>query len=114
MTMDYPEIYYRVYPKIIQAINTHLGEDYSYGDIPKEKIETMVDDIFEKMVKECPEIYQDPGERRGRGRARAAQRTFYGRGRIVRDLITIFLITELLRRRDRHGNYSFNPYFYPL
>lgn len=113
MYRDYPEIYYRVYPKVIQAIDTHLGEDYSYDNIPKEKMDVMVDEVFEKVVKECPELSQDPVERRGKGRIRAAQRPYYSRGRITRDLIAIFLISELLRR-NRHGSYPSNPYFYPL
>ncbi len=113
MYRDYPEIYYKVYPKIIQTINTHLGSDYSYDNIPKEKMDAMVDDVFGKMVKEYPEIYDDPGERRGRGRTRATQRPFFGRGRITRDLITIILINELLRR-NRDERYRNVPYFYPL
>lgn len=115
MYMDYPEIYYRVYPKIIQTINTHLGENCSYDNIPKEKMDAMVDEVYGKMVRECPEINQDPSEGRGRGRARAAQRPFFGRGRITRDLITIFLISELLRRnRDERFIGPFSQFFYPL
>lgn len=116
MYWDYPELYYRVYPKIIQSINTHLGETYTYENIPESKINDMVDEVYWELIKECPEIDSDPIERRGRGsRTRVAQRIVYGRGRIVRDLITIFLISELLRRNRIEGYSSpINPYLYPL
>lgn len=112
---DYPELYYRVYPKIIQSINEHLGEDYSTGTISEEKAQLIVDDVYAKMCKECPEIAADPSERRGRGRVNSSQRILYGRGRLVRDLISIFLISELLRR-SQYGGYRnpSNPYFYPF
>ena len=113
MNWDYPELYYRVYPKIIQSINEHLGEDYTCYNISDEKAQAIVNDVYIRMVKECPEIDSDPMERRGRGRVNSSQRFYYGRGRIVRDLISIFLISELLRRNQYEGNYS-NPYFYPF
>lgn len=106
MSYDYPELYYRVYPKIIAAVNEHLDNNRSIEQITNEQMTKMVDDIYVKMVRECPEIHQDPHERRYRGsRVEAEQRIFYGRSRIIRDLITIFLISELLRR---------NQTFYPL
>ena len=104
MSYDYPELYYRVYPKIIATINEELDENCSMEEISEEKIEKMVDDIYLKMVQECPEIHEDPYERRSR-RVRGERSIFYGRSRIIRDLITIFLISELLRR---------NQTFYPL
>ncbi|WP_313757359.1 hypothetical protein [Tissierella sp.] len=105
MYYDYPELYYRIYPKVIAAVNEHLDENYSMENITKEQMEKMVDDIYIKMVHECPEIHEDPYERRYRGRVRAEQRVFYGRSRILRDLITILLISEIFRR---------NQSFYPL
>jgi hypothetical protein len=111
MNWDYPELYYRIYPKLLESMNEHLGPDYSSEGISDEKAGLIVDDVYKKMVKECPEIDSDPIDRRGRGRAKAAQRIYYGRGRIVRDLISIFLISELLRR-NQYG-YQ-NPYFYPF
>lgn len=113
MNRDYPEIYYRVYPKIIQSINSHLGDDYSIDTISDEELDAMIDEVFYKVTKECPEIYQDPSERRGRDKVRSAQRPFYGRGRITRDLIAIFLISELLRRNN-YREYPLSPYYYPL
>ncbi|WP_353096475.1 hypothetical protein [Tissierella praeacuta] len=105
MYSDYPELYYRIYPKVIEAVNEHLDENYSMENITEEQMEKMVDDIYIKMAYECPEIHEDPYERRSRGRVRAEQRIFYGRSRLIRDLITILLISELFRR---------NQSFYPL
>ncbi|NLV87790.1 MAG: hypothetical protein GX021_00280 [Tissierellia bacterium] len=107
MNFDYPELYYRIYPKAIAEIDNNLDENCSMENITREQMEKMVDNIYMKMVKECPEIDEDPYERRyrGRGRVRGEQRIFYGRSRIIRDLITILLIAELFRR---------NQSFYPL
>jgi len=106
MSYDYPELYYRVYPKIISAVNEHLDNNYSAEQITEEQMEKMIDDIYIKMVRECPEIHDDLYEKRYRsGKIKSKQRIFYGRSRIIRDLISIFLISELLRR---------NQIFYPL
>src|SRR5690554_5810742 len=109
---DYPELYYRIYPKLLESMNEHLGADYSNEVISDEKAKLIVDDVYSKMVRECPEIDSDPIDRRGRGRVKSAQRIYYGRGRLVRDLITILLLSELLRRSQFGGRYQ-NPYFYP-
>ncbi|WFA09415.1 hypothetical protein [Tissierella sp. Yu-01] len=111
MNWDYPELYYRIYPKLLESMNEHLGTDYSYDSISDEKAQIIIDDVYNKMVKEYPEIDSDPLDRRGRGRVSSSQR-YYGRRRIVRDLIAIFLISELLRRNRDNGIYT-NPYFYP-
>lgn len=99
MSYDYPELYYRIYPKIIATINEELDSNFSIEQISEEQMNKMVDDIYIKMVQECPEIHEDPYERRSR-RVRGEQNVFYGRSRIIRDLITIFLISELLRRNQ--------------
>jgi hypothetical protein len=112
MNWDYPELYYKIYPKLLESMNEHLGADYSYDVITDEKAQLIIDDVYKKLVNEIPEIDSDPLDRRGRGRVSSAQR-FYGRRRIVRDIITIFLISELLRRNRDHGIYA-NPYFYPF
>lgn len=104
MSFDYPELYYRVYPKVIAAVNEELEENLLREEISQEQLNRMVDKIYVKMVHECPEIHEDPYERRSR-RVRGEQEIFYGRSRIIRDLITILLISELLRR---------NRSFYPL
>lgn len=100
MNIDYPELYYKVYPKILSTVNEYLDENYSIEEITEEDMNEMVDRIYIKLVEEYPEIHEDHYERRLRGRkVRGEQWTFYGRSRIIRDLITIFLISELLRRR---------------
>lgn len=109
MDWDYPELYYRIYPKVIQSINNHLDNSYSSDMINEEKFNLIVDDVYKKLIDECPEINNDPYERRGRGRAKVTQNIFYGRRQIVRDLISILLISELLRRNRYDGNYPY-PY----
>ena len=115
MNWDYPELYYSMYPKIIQAINEHLGDDYSTEKISDEKAKVIMDDVYNKLANEYPEIDADPLERRVRNIKIKSknQRYYYGRGRIIRDLISIFLISELLRRNRYGGNYP-NPYMYPF
>lgn len=104
MDYNYPELYYRIYPKAIDSVNRYLEKNGYKRDISKEDMEAMIDEVYEKMVYECPEIDEDPIERRGR--YRITQRPFYGRRRLVRDIITIILISELIRRINPHGFYG--------
>ncbi|MBZ2174500.1 hypothetical protein K8M07_04495 [Schnuerera sp. xch1] len=97
MDINYPELYYRVYPKVMDSVNGYLSNNPNPENISDDVLESLVDEVYEKMVEECPEIDEDPIERRGR--YRSLQRPFYGRRRLVRDIITIILISELLRRR---------------
>lgn len=66
-------------------------------DVSDEIVEELVDDVYEKLIDECPELDEDPMERR-RGRYRALQRPIYGRRRLARDIIAIIIISELIRR----------------
>ncbi|CCQ97844.1 hypothetical protein CULT_710037 [[Clostridium] ultunense Esp] len=104
MDYNYPELYYRIYPKAIDSVNRYLEKNGDKRDISKEDMEAMIDEVYEKMVYECPEIDEDPIERRGR--YRVTQRPFYGRRRLVRDIISIILISELIRRINPHGFYG--------
>lgn len=99
MNIDYPELYYRVYPKILSTIDKYLDEDFFIEELTEEEIEEMVDNIYMELVKELPEIHEDSYEIRV-SRMRRKPRTFYGRSRIIRDLISVFLISELLRRKS--------------
>lgn len=100
MDWDYPELYYRIYPKVTDALDRHVGKG-KCDNISDEQFDRIVDDVYRRMAKECPEINSDPLERKGK--AKYAQRPLFGRGRIIRDLITIFLISEILRRnRDSY------------
>lgn len=110
MGSNYPELYYRIYPKAIDTVSRYLNNNDFTGNVTEEDIEVMIDEVYEKMIIECPEINEDPGERRGRrGRYRVAQRPFYGRRRLVRDIISIILLSELLRRIN---TYSYGPGYY--
>ena len=103
--IPYPELYYRIYPKVIDTISKNIKEVPIEEDILEEDIDKMIDEVFEEIVKECPEIGEDPMERRARGpRYRITNRPIYGRRRLARDIISIILLSELLRR--------INPYVY--
>ncbi|MCF6459578.1 hypothetical protein [Clostridium sp. Cult3] len=107
MNLNYPELYYRIYPKVIDTVNRHLEDKESMEDITDKDMEKMVDEVYQKMAMECQEIDDDPAERRSRSsRYRAMQRPFYGRRRLVRDIISIILLSELLRRTNP---YSYGP-----
>lgn len=105
MSYDYPELYYRVYPKVMAAVDAELNGRNPINEISNEQMDKMVNDVYYDMVEEYPEIHEDPYERRYRGRVRGEQRIFFGRSRILRDFITVLLISELLRR---------NQTFFPL
>lgn len=102
MDMNYPELYYRIYPKAIDTAGQYLEKNRGRENISEEELEELVDEVYEKMVYECPEIDEDPIERRSRHKV--TQRPFYGRRRLTRDIISIILISELLRRT---GPYRF-------
>ncbi|NLY77735.1 MAG: hypothetical protein GX080_06575 [Tissierellia bacterium] len=97
MGMNYPELYYRIYPKAIECIDRYFQNNPHTIDISDEVVEALVDEVYEMMLDECPELDQDPIERR-RGRYRSLQRPIYGRRRLARDIIAIIIISELLRR----------------
>jgi len=97
MRMNYPELYYRIYPKAIDCIDKYLRNNPQVVDITDEMVENMVDEVYEMLVDECPELDEDPMERR-KGRYRALQRPLYGRRRLARDIIAIIIISELIRR----------------
>lgn len=97
MNMNYPELYYRIYPKALESIDKYLRDNPYMVDVSDEIVEELVDDVYEKLIDECPELDEDPIERR-RGRYRALQRPIYGRRRLARDIIAIIIISELIRR----------------
>lgn len=104
--MDYPELYYRTYPKVVSTVNKYLETKPEVEEITDEDMDEMVDEVYIEVVKEYPEIHEDPIERRIRSkRFKSQTRIFYGRSRILKDLITILLISELLRK---------NRTFYPI
>ena len=105
--IPYPELYYRIYPKVIEVVNKNIGLNAMDEVISQDKVDNMINEVYEEMLEECPEIGEDPIERRQRSpRYRAAQRPLYGRGRLLRDIISIILISELLRRRNPYNFYG--------
>lgn len=115
MNLNYPELYYRIYPKVINIVNSYLKDKESIEDIGKKDMEKMVDEVYQNIVMECPEIDEDPIERRGgRGsRYRIMQRPFYGRRKLIQDIITIILLSELLRRTNpySYGTGYYEPWY---
>lgn len=97
MRMNYPELYYRIYPKAIDCIDKYLKNNPNLIDITDEMVEEMVDEVYDKLVYEFPELDEDPMERR-RGRYKSLQRPLYDRRRLARDIIAIIIISELIRR----------------
>ncbi|WP_416198273.1 MAG: DUF4129 domain-containing protein [Sporanaerobacter sp.] len=106
--ISYPELYYRIYPKVMSTISKNVDNLSVAGNVSEDEVDKMVDEVYEQMLAECPEIGEDPMERRQRySRYKAMQRPYYGRGRIVRDIISIILISELLRRRYPYNYYGY-------
>lgn len=108
MEVNYPELYYRIYPKAIDAINKYLQSNPSIINITDEELEYLVDEVYDKLEYECPEIDEDIVEKRRR--YRGIQRQFYGRRKLTRDIISIIIISELLRRFN--PSVFGNGYFY--
>ncbi len=97
----YPEVYRIVYPKVLNmcCMMDVPGNPEMYPHPRREAVERMVDEIFEQCVCEMgdPEKWRDDEEN---------DRQFvtgigpgFGRRRLLRDLISILLIRELIRRR---------------
>lgn len=104
----YPELYHRLYPKVHDCVWRYIREKGEDWEPSKREMEDMIDEIYERMMKECPEIDNDMDERRyGMSNdVEGMQRPFFGRRRIFRDLIGIVLLGTLLgRRRRRYYNY---------
>ncbi|WP_072887142.1 hypothetical protein [Tepidibacter formicigenes] len=112
----YPKIYHEVYPYVVVKCEKEDTEyNMEMNPFPREeKIEKMVDEIYEDYTKNCKhrsdeEEYEDDEQYRQRR---------YRRRRFTRDLIRILLIEELLgrrgfrrRRRKRFDDYNYYPYY---
>ena len=109
MDFNYPELYYTIFPKVIDTLKTFSGNNISNREISKEDMEEMISNIYMKVIKEYPEIDMDPGERRGRGSRHRHQRSFYSRSKLLIDIITIILLSELLRIKKPY-NYQLENY----
>ncbi|MCK9444195.1 MAG: hypothetical protein M0Q14_06685 [Tissierellaceae bacterium] len=100
MNYDYPELHYIIYPKVVEALDKYFEKTRTIEDISGEEIEIAVHAVYKKMVQEHPEIHGDPSERRYRAKEKNKLKSFYGRGKVVKDLISILIITELFRRKQ--------------
>ncbi|WP_130806371.1 hypothetical protein [Senegalia massiliensis] len=100
-TIPYPDIYRKLYPKVEDTIMKY----YPYSDMDEmpteEELEKMIDEIYDDMIKEYPEIEEDIRERRVMSRGVNMQRPYYGRRRIFRDFISLILLGSLFNRRRR-------------
>jgi len=108
----YPMIYMpdqqveMMYPKVYHMINNAVGHycdmmEMKYGPMympSKEEMNSMVDNIYNEMSPNVEEMeeYKDSSKK---------ERQFgFGGKRLFKDLVLIFLIREILRRRKEHGN----------
>ncbi len=108
MMMRYPELYYKVYPMVQQCVIRYYPPYMPIYMMPDDDMmEVMVDEVYDEMCKECPEIDKDPIERKKSFAKKRStqQRPYYGRRRIFRDLISILILRELMRRR-RYPRYT--------
>ncbi len=109
----FPELYHRMRPKIHECISRHVKEKGEEWEPNKREMDKMTDEIYEKMIREYPEIDQDMDERRFRmdSEIDAMQRPFFGRRRLFRDLIGITLLGTFLHRRRRRRRRRHHDFF---
>jgi hypothetical protein len=73
--------------------------DMIYVERPdREMVESMSEEAYNSMIKEMPDMADEMD----------ADRQYYGRRRLARDLIGILLINELLRRRRRRRRHDYD------
>ena len=89
----YPECYYVINPAVERTcdqMDSHYGHMYTPS---REQLESMVDRIYREVEADVNKAYsRSPNE---------DERQFFGGGRrVLRDLISILLIRNLLRRRS--------------
>lgn len=110
--IQYPDLYNRLMPKVRECVNIYLYNTPMNSAPTQEQLDSMVNDVYEKMLEECPEIAEDPAERRrGIRNVSSQNRPFYGRRRLLRDITAILLLRELFGRR--YPYYSYPRYGYP-
>lgn len=100
-----PELYKKIDKEAEKCIDEHLF-NRSYDYMPdQEEMDNMVREVYRKVIKDYPEINNDPYEN-NRGLKVKASRKFYGRRRIADAFIWYVLIDRLDRRRRR----TYRPY----
>ncbi|MFA5523455.1 MAG: hypothetical protein WDA24_03780 [Tissierellales bacterium] len=106
MYRRYPDLYHRLYPKVNDCIERRARERGMDWEPSDREIEEMIDEIYDGMRRESPEIDADIDENKyGASMIDTMQRPYYGRRRLSRDLIGIILLGSLLGRRRRRRRY---------
>lgn len=95
---NYPDLYYQVYSKVMEVLSKNIHSEIN--SLSQDLVEKMIDEVYIDIVDLYPEIDEDPVERRSRfpKYSRINKRYYYGRKKLLRDFISIILISELLRR----------------
>lgn len=110
--IPYPEIYKKVYPKAEDIIMKYYPYDSPMEEMPTaEEMEKMIDEIYEEVIEDYPEIEDDVRERRILSRGISTQRPYYGRRRLFRNFIGLVLLGSLLNRRRYYPGYGNYPYY---
>lgn len=98
----YPECYYIINPAVERACD-HMDSQYGHMYTPtREQLESMVDRIYREVEADVNKVYS-------RNTNEEERQLIGGGRRVLRDLITILLIRNLLRRRRPFSGY---PPFY--
>ena len=122
--IQYPELYQKVYPKVQKCILRYYPPYLPIYKIPNQnQLEIMIDEVYDEMLEEHPEIGEDLKEKRNLSSKNASmQRPYYGRGNIFKSFIWLVLLGDLLKRRKSYGpgapGYQpgypgYNPGYYP-
>ncbi|WP_066497682.1 hypothetical protein [Abyssisolibacter fermentans] len=112
--IQYPEIYYRIHPSVVQCIMRYFSSYNALNQMPDEdQLSVMVDEVYSEVVREYPEINKDIKEQKSLIRTKYAQnRPYYGRKRLLKDIISIIIIGELMkRRRPPYYRPYYGPYY---
>ena len=98
--MQYPELYKKIDKESEKCIDKHLS-NRPYDYMPdQQEMDNMVREVYRQIIKEYPEINNDPYEN-NRGLKVKSTRRFYGRRRITDSFIWYILLDRLGRRRRR-------------
>lgn len=95
-----PELYKTINKEAEKCIDCHLcNRPYDYMP-DQQELDNMVREVYREVIKEYPEINNDPYEN-NRGLKVKNTRRFYGRRRITDAFIWYILLDRLGRRRRR-------------
>ena len=99
--IQYPELYQKAYPKVQKCILRYYPPYLPIYKYPNNnQLQTMIDEVYDEMLEEYPEIGEDLKEKKNLSSRNASmQRPYYGRGNIFRSFIWLILLGELAKRR---------------